>query len=114
MQDPEQRVSCRSHPHALPSTTHPPQVVKASCYALEVFCFELTEDMIKPFVDEIVARLSAVLSVGQDKDLTEMALSALSSTASAAGSKFTAHAPVLLPALISYMNRNEPEYILLR
>jgi len=90
------------------------RVVKASCYALEAFCGDLSEEEISPFVDGLVQRLAGVLRMTNKTDLQELALAALSSTAMAAGPHFAPHAAGLLPVLVSIMERVDPELIQLR
>ena len=88
--------------------------MKGSCYAIEAFCAELSPEEISPFVDGMVSQLSQVLSNSQVKEIQEIALSALSSTAMAAEDKFIPHAPALLPLLVNIIQSKDEEYIQLR
>ncbi|PRP78553.1 hypothetical protein PROFUN_13610 [Planoprotostelium fungivorum] len=90
------------------------RVIKASCYSLEAFCSDLSEEEIAPYVDGLVGRLTGVISSTKNKQLQELALSALSSTAAASGVAFINYAPSLLPPLISFMELSDADHIQLR
>lgn len=66
-------------------------MAERACSALDAFCEALEGDEIKPYLPQLVEKLVQVMQHGT-RSLQESALSALASTAAAAGSAFIPHA----------------------
>lgn len=61
------------------------EVKEKSCGALEAFCEELGSEIL-PYLEPLLAKLLHLLQNSKDRETQETALSAISSTANAAGS----------------------------
>eukprot|EP01117_Protostelium_nocturnum_P017824 TRINITY_DN7326_c0_g1_i1.p1 TRINITY_DN7326_c0_g1~~TRINITY_DN7326_c0_g1_i1.p1 ORF type:complete len:1027 (-),score=371.02 TRINITY_DN7326_c0_g1_i1:121-3201(-) len=86
-----------------------------SCYAIEAFCEELEAHQIEPYVDVLVSKLFHVLQTSQNKEIQELALSGINSTAAAAtGSQFLKYSPTILPMMMELMKTDRDEYLKLR
>jgi hypothetical protein len=82
-----------------------PQVRERACYALNALCERLDQDEIGPYTAALVQQLVGVLSASQGQPaVQEMALTALSTTAGAAGKQFAPHVQTVLPVLDHFMS----------
>eukprot|EP00878_Enallax_costatus_P019883 GHUV01020993.1.p1 GENE.GHUV01020993.1~~GHUV01020993.1.p1 ORF type:complete len:804 (+),score=291.15 GHUV01020993.1:1449-3860(+) len=85
-------------------------VQERACYALDAFCENLEPSEILPYMPQLVEQLLLVLQNGKP-GVQEMALSAVSSIASAAQQAFQPHTAVMLPVLHHFMQHPGKEYL---